>query len=69
MKLKTILSTIVLIIIAYFFRREHMQSSVPIINATETIKNGDCPIGSTALAGHCYSCPQGRILSGGRYCT
>jgi hypothetical protein len=68
MKLKTILTAIVLIIISYFFRREHMKNS-PILTATETTKKGSCPKGSTELDGSCYSCPTGRILSGGKYCT
>lgn len=69
MKLKTILSFIVLTILAYFFRREHMESKKPIISAEESVKKGDCPRGSKEYDGHCYSCPVGRILTGGKYCT
>ena len=68
MKLKTILIVIVLIIIIYLFRREHLEKP-PIRPATETPKKGDCPKGSVELDGSCYSCPPGRILSGGKYCT
>jgi len=68
MKLKTILSFVVLMIISYFFRREYMANP-PIRAAEKMEKKGDCPYNSTEFEGSCYSCPPGRILSGGKYCT